>query len=95
MELSVWGNHILRLGVFCFLLLDIVNKLEVKIGGRAEIILNAIRKNSTVMRKQLSELLSCSEQTVLNVLNGLAEKEIIERVSSNPFPFTTNFTTNR
>ena len=92
MELSVWGNHILRLGVFCFLLLDIVNKLEVKIGGRAEIILNAIRKNSTVMRKQLLELLSCSEQTVLN---GLAEKGIIERVSSNSFPFTTNFTTNR
>ena len=32
---------------------------------------------------ELSELLSCSEQTVLNVLNSLSEKGIIERVSSN------------
>lgn len=54
-----------------------------EIGGREEIILDAIRKDSTVTRKQLSELLSCSEQTVLNVLNSLSEKGIIERVSSN------------
>ena len=54
-----------------------------EIGGREEIILDAIRKDSTVTRKQLSELLSCSEQTVLKVLNSLSEKGIIERVSSN------------
>ena len=62
---------------------DIVNKLEDKIGGREEIILDAIRKNSTVTRKQLSELISCSEQTVLNVLKSLLEKGIIERGGSN------------
>lgn len=52
------------------------------IGGRENIVLDAIKKNPTVTRKQLSELLGYSEKTVARMLNTLSEKGIIERVGS-------------
>lgn len=52
------------------------------IGGRENIVLDAIKKNPAVTRKQLSELLGYSERTVVKVFNTLLEKGIIERVGS-------------
>ena len=43
---------------------------------------DAIKKNPTVTRKQLSELLGYSEKTVARMINTLSEKGIIERVGS-------------
>lgn len=52
------------------------------IGGRENFVLDAIKKNPAVNRKQLSELFGCTERTVVRVLNTLQEKGIIERVGS-------------
>lgn len=52
------------------------------IGGRENLVLDAIKKNPAVNRKQLSELLGCTEKTGVRVLNTLQEKGVIERVGS-------------
>lgn len=52
------------------------------IGGRENIVLDAIKKNPSITRRQLSELLGYSENTVSRLLNNLTEKAIIERIGS-------------
>lgn len=53
-----------------------------KIGEKEKIVLDTIQKNPTVTRKQIAEMLECSEKTVLNILKILVDKGLIERVGS-------------
>ena len=53
-----------------------------KIGEKEEIVLDTIKKNPAVTRKQLAEELGCSEKTVLKLLKILVDKGVIERVGN-------------
>lgn len=53
-----------------------------KIGEKEDVILDLIKKNSTVTRKQLLELSGFSEKTVVRLLRVLEDKGCIERVGN-------------
>lgn len=51
-------------------------------GEKESVVLNAIRKNPSITRGMLAELLGYSEKTIERVLKNLIEKGIIERSGS-------------